>query len=301
MKNVMNNFKDYSVYLGIFFMTLGFTSCSDDDDGVIDEPDPTGSIVVDDEQTLSGNTLTVQSITVGQDSWLAAVDGSDATSNDFIADPVMLNEGTNTDVELTFNENAISDDGSGQEITLKLYSDNPAMGGSNVLTTETITVFAEGSGEAAFSDFDENSDNQLDRNEVPNTYQNNFEEWDADGDGSLNNEEFYGTVFSNTDADDDDGINEEEWTTGLNSMFGNRVEEGDFATFDADGDGILDSNEWNEGFADSEWFQTYDGDDDDMVTETEWDEGLFGDWDTDDDDLINEDEYNVYSPYVWTW
>ena len=298
MKNAMNNFKEYSLYVGIFFMMLGFTSCSEDDDGVIDEP--TGTIAVDDEQTLSGNTLTVQTVTVGQESWLAAVDGSDASSNNFIAGPVRLNEGTNTDVELTFNENAITDDGSGQQITLKLYSDNPAMGGSNVLTTETITVFAEGSGEAAFSDFDANADGFLDASEVPNIYADRFTEWDTDDDDLLNEDEFFTSAFGNTDADDDDMVNEDEWNAGFGGMFGNYVED-DFSTFDADADGFLNNDEWNETFADSDWFGTFDADDDNMVAEAEWDAGAFADWDTDDDDMINEDEFNVFSPFVSTW
>lgn len=311
MKNV-RNLKKLMLYVGALFLVFGFNSCSDDDDGT-PIVQATGMIQVDDQQTLSGNTLTVQNVTVGQDSWLAAVSVGDENTNNFIAQPVSVQEGTNSNVQLTFDENAITDDGSGQQVVLKLYADNQTSGtqgqwdasdepikDNNVLVTETITVFAESSGTAAFADFDTNADGSLDVNEVPATYQNNFTEWDADGDGSLSSAEFYNTTFFNTDADNDDAVSEEEWNTGFAGMFGNWSND-DFATFDADADGMLSSDEWNQVFAESQWFETYDADADTFVTEDEWDAGLFGDWDTNDDNIIDENEFNIYSPYVATW
>lgn len=313
MKNVVDKIKNYPIYLGIFFLVFSLIACSDDDDGVA-QIKPTGFFEIGEEYDLTGNTITLESITVGQDSWLVAVNPGEESSNNFISDPVMLDEGVNTDVELTFDEGAISDDGTGQEVVLKLYADHqtlgikgewdaadqPITGTNNALMTETITVFA-GTGETAvFADFDTNNDGNLDRTEVPNIYQNNFAEWDTDDDNLLNQDEFNTTTFSLTDMNDDDGIDTDEWDMGFASFFGNWNDD-DFATFDADSDGILTSAEWNEAFAESDWFGTFDSDDDDMVGEAEWDEGLFGDWDTNDDDMIDEDEFNVFSPFAMNW
>ena len=308
MKNV-KDLKKLMLYAGVLFLALGMFSCSDDDDGDV-VIEPTGIIVVDDEQTLTNNAITVNSVTVGQDSWLAAVAVGNENTNTFIAQPVSVEEGINTNVQLTFDENVITDNEVGQQVVLKLYADNQSSGtqgewdssdqpikDNNVLVTETITVFAE---DATFADFDTNSDGTLDMDEVPATYENNFAEWDVDDSGSLSSEEFYNTVFGNTDTDDDDFISEDEWNLGYAGLFGNWSTD-DFATFDADEDGVLSSEEWNTVFADSDWFETYDADADTFVTEAEWDTGLFGDWDTDDDDLISETEYDLYSPYVLTW
>lgn len=309
MKNV-KNLKKWMLYLGVLFLLIGLSSCSDDDDGDV-VVEPTGSFAVGEEFSLTGNTLTIESVTVGQNSWLVAVNPGDENTNNFISDPVMLEEGTNTNVMLTLDETAITDDGTGQQIVLKLYADNatsgtvgewdssdePIMDG-NTLVTETVTIFAED--DTAFADFDTNNDGSLDMDEVPATYQNNFTEWDTDDSGSLSSEEFYNTVFGNTDADDDDLISEDEWNLGYDGLFGNWSDD-DFATFDADDSGFLDIDEWNNNFADSQWFEEYDADDDTFVTEDEWDTGLFGDWDADDNELINEAEFDLYSPYVVGW
>lgn len=301
MKNG-KNLQKFMFYAGMLLMLVAFNSCSDDDDGTI-TPLPTGTFnLASDEYTLMDNTIVLESITVGQTSWLTAVNvGSEATNN-FIADPVKLQQGENTDVELVFDEGAISDDGEGQQIVLRLYDDTGSTAGSwdssdrAIAETETITVFEASE---SFADFDIDENGTLDADEILATYQNNFEEWDADGDG-LDSEEFYITTFANTDADDDDSISAEEWDAGFAAMFGGWIDD-DFDTFDDNADDVLSLDEWNIAFADSEWFDTYDENADTLVSEDEWDAGLFADWDTTDDDLIDEDEFNVYSPYVMTW
>ncbi|NJW53160.1 DUF7282 domain-containing protein [Salinimicrobium oceani] len=314
MKNVKFDLKRFFLYLGFLFLAVNLVSCSDDDDAGDIQLRPTASFDLNEEYTLVGNTITLESITVGQRSWLVAVNAGSENTNNFISEPVLLQSGENTNVQLTFDEDAISDDGNGQQVVLKLYADNttggtsgewdssdqPIMTANNVLITKTITVFTDDDSTAVFADFDTNGDGSLDADEVPATYQNNFTEWDADADGSLSMEEFYNTSFANTDMDDDDGISEEEWNTGFAGMFGNWADD-DFASFDADADGVLDSDEWNTVFGESNWFETYDADSNTFVTEDEWNTGLFGDWDLNDDDMIDEDEFNAYSPYVANW
>ncbi|HER41162.1 MAG TPA: hypothetical protein ENO10_08080, partial [Salinimicrobium catena] len=126
MKNV-KDLKKLMLYAGVLFLALGLVSCSDDDDGDV-VIEPTGLIVVDDEQTLSNNAITVNSVTVGQDSWLAAVAVGNENTNTFIAQPVSVKEGTNTNVQLTFDENVITDNEVGQQVVLKLYADNQSSG-----------------------------------------------------------------------------------------------------------------------------------------------------------------------------
>ena len=314
MKDVLKNLKHYSVYLMILCLTVSLQSCSNDDDGVA-EIDPSGLFEVGEEFTLSGNSIMLESIRVEQDSWLVAVEPGSESTNNFIADPVMLDEGLNSNVQLTFDEGAISDDGMGQQVVLKLYADNPTQGTpgdwdpmdepitgtNNVLLTETITIFAEDDGSTgAFADFDTNNDGVLDSTEVTGIYANNFEEWDTDDDDLLDQDEFNTTTFSLTDMDDNDGVDEDEWNDGFASFFGNWNND-DFATFDEDANNIINTDEWNSAFADSEWFGTFDSNDDEFLGEDEWDAGLFNDWDANDDDEIDEDEFNIFSDFSMNW
>lgn len=312
MKDVIKNWTRYPAYLLVLCLTLGLSSCSDDDDGII-EPDPTGFFDVEEVQFLSGNTLTLGTIEVGQDSWLVAVLPGDEGTDNFVAGPVMLQEGSNSSVTLNFDDNVVPADGS-QEVILKLYTDDQnegtqgefdeadreIMDDDGMMLLESILVFGENSNEATFNALDINNDNMLDVNELPAIYQDNFGEWDTDDDGELSSTEFYDTAFFLSDTDDDDLIDEDEWNMGFNSFYGEWIDD-DFATFDADADGFLDADEWDNAFADSAWFGDFDADDDTFVTDTEWDEGIFDGWDLDDDTFIDDEEWNDFADFVTFW
>lgn len=314
MKRLSIDFSKYLLYVAMTFFAVGLTSCSNDDDDDTFVA-PTGSITVEDNQTVTDNMIVIQNVTVSQDAWVVAVMGENASSNDFITEPVWVDSGSNSDVELTFDDDVEFTGGdAGDEITIKLYAENPTGGtqgewdssdtpimAGNTIVSETITVFVEDTAGQGFSDFDANADGFLDAEELSGTYVNDFTTWDADADGELNEEEFYNTTYLNTDVDDDDLISEDEWNQGYASMYSNYVDEADFATYDTDADGSLSSEEWMTGFGETEWFTTYDADASANVSEAEWDTGLFADWDTDGDSMISEDEYNNYSAYTNNW
>lgn len=126
MKNVMNNLgnniKNYSVYLGIFFLALG-TSCSDDDDGDIIPPEtPRGSITAND-QTISQDTLIVDNVQADTDAWLVVrrTDESGAS----MAQPVFIEENTNSGFSVQLNsgwDNEVTTEG--ETVVLLLYRDD---------------------------------------------------------------------------------------------------------------------------------------------------------------------------------
>lgn len=145
MKNVMinlgNNFKTYSVYFGIFFMALGLTSCSDDDDGVITPPEvPMGSISASD-QTVTGDSLMVDNVQAETDAWLV-VRRSDETGES-LADPVFIAENTNTSIIVnlfgTWSDGVTE---GGETVMLLLYRDDGdgtyESGEDNVLLTNEL-------------------------------------------------------------------------------------------------------------------------------------------------------------------
>ncbi len=316
MRTLSNNFGSYLLYLSLALFTLGFTSCNGDDDvdDIIDPDEPTGSIVAVD-QTITNNTIVVQTVTVGQDSWLVAVMTSEEDTNNFITDMVSIEEGVNSNVELTLDENANLTGGeAGTEITLKLFADNPDAGTQGVFdpeddeimdengafARETITVIMEDN-RAVFGDFDQDADGFLNRDEFDSSFPNNFSDSDTDADGFLNEDEFNVANFGNADANDDGFVDDDEFNSAATGLFGNYVGDDDFGNFDTDGDGVLSNDEFGVGFSGTDLFGNYDVDDDDNLTDTELNDGFFGDLDTNADGMIDEDEFNVYNTYTSTW
>lgn len=94
-------------------------------------------------------------------------------------------------------------------------------------------------------------------------------------------------VFDDWDADDDDALSEEEFSDNVDW----------FESYDENDDGVLTEAEYQTGFAEdfgkASDFDTYDTDGNGEITEEEFNTGLFEDLDQDDDDLIGEDEWGV--------
>lgn len=120
MKNVVGTIKTYSLYLGVSAMALGFTACSDDDDGDI-IPDGNASITAED-QTVEGNTLIIVNVDVDDDGWIVVRRGSE--TGEIIAEPVFLDDDRTpqTDVEVPLNTDANLEDG--ETLVVMLYEDN---------------------------------------------------------------------------------------------------------------------------------------------------------------------------------
>lgn len=120
MKNVVEKMKTYSLYLGVSAMALGFTACSDDDDGDI-IPDGSASITAED-QTIVSNTLIIGNVDVDDDGWIVVRRGSE--TGEIIAEPVFLDDDQTpqTDVEVPLNTDANLEDG--ETLVVMLYEDN---------------------------------------------------------------------------------------------------------------------------------------------------------------------------------
>ena len=314
MKNLWT-LKKLMLLSGVFFLVICFIGCSSSDE--LDDPDvspnfnPTGSIDTEGQQWLYENSLLVD-VTAGQLSWLAAVEKGNEITNDFIAKPIRVIQGS-TSVVLTFNENVIPDDQIGKEVVLKLYADNPKDGLKGqwddsdipIMDTNgqilTKTFFVINYSDFAF--FDLNDDGLLDFQEALPSYiaTNYFRTWwDSDGNGSLDKEEFYNAFFYNSDYNSDNFLDENEWNLGFMALFIDWTEN-NFTDFDEDENQRLSPEEWTNIFGDSQWFETYDTDGNTIVTENEWNLGLFGNWDQNTDNLIDEDEFERYYFYILSW
>lgn len=152
MRTLSNSFTKYLMYFVLSIFAVGFTSCSNDDDiddVIIDpDPDPTGSITAED-QTISQNTIVVQSVTVGQDSWLVARNAGEEGETGIVSEAVFL-EGpdTHTNVELTLTSDAnLSGEEGGDDIVLMLHRDAGTAGTFEYdATTDPDTPIRDGTG-----------------------------------------------------------------------------------------------------------------------------------------------------------
>lgn len=138
MKRLSIDFSKYLLYFALTFFAVGLTSCSNDDDvdDVIPQPDrATGSITVND-QTLSNNTINIESVTVGQDSWLVARNVGSENQAGVVSDTVFLEEGTHTNVQLELTSDAnITGGEEGDQIVIMLHEDTGTAGTFNYTGT----------------------------------------------------------------------------------------------------------------------------------------------------------------------
>lgn len=122
MKRLMKNTKYYSSILGILFLAFGVTSCEDDDLPDV-PPTPVAEITASD-QTISQNVIWVDEVTVDQNAWLVTkkVKEDDSFTSP-IADPVLVEEGTQTDIAVQLDTDTIAIE-DGTRIILQLYTDD---------------------------------------------------------------------------------------------------------------------------------------------------------------------------------
>lgn len=99
-----------------------------------------------------------------------------------------------------------------------------------------------------------------------------------------------GDYFSQWDMDQQQGLNQDEFTTGLQ-------DQGTFGDWDADGDGMIDQQDFQNAFGDADWydeglFNEWDMDGDGNLMEEEVSQGLFEEWDENGDGVLTQDEFH---------
>ena len=146
-----------------------------------------------------------------------------------------------------------------------------------------------------FGDFDSNMDNSIDRDEFNSVYSNNFSNWDANADGNLEDREFYETTFNRLDTDMDGNLGQTEWGDGYDNVFGDYLGTRDLGQFDIDGDNMISSDEYYNGFADSDFYRSYDANSDSSIDPDEFNETVFNSWDENGDGILDNTEFDMYS------
>lgn len=100
-----------------------------------------------------------------------------------------------------------------------------------------------------------------------------FNEWDADNNDEVVEDEFYGGVYESWDEDDNGYVDSDEFEAGVGAYYEDYDydEYGEYDEWDADNNDELDENEFEDSVADT---------------------GVYDDWDANGDDTINENEFD---------
>lgn len=148
-----------------------------------------------------------------------------------------------------------------------------------------------------FDTFDTDRDGKLNNPEFSERNKSDYEKWDANKDGNLDYVELSDMAYENFDRDRDDFIDEDEWNEGINTGVGESLREEDYNALDFNQDGMLDADEWNNAKNNNTWFDRYDSNKDGLIDNEEWNISTFDDWDINDDNFVDENEFNDYDAF----
>lgn len=146
-----------------------------------------------------------------------------------------------------------------------------------------FAALAAGPAMAQEAGWDADSDGMLSAEEFAEGFRERaiFSNWDQDSDGLISENEFNGGVYNSYDLDDSDSLDEAEYDTvdaGAPGYWNTDATVESYQAWDVDGDGVVLSNEFSDGFSEV---------------------GLLGEWDVDQDGALNEEEFTtgVYDRY----
>ncbi|HET7360348.1 MAG TPA: hypothetical protein VFI78_00275 [Salinimicrobium sp.] len=133
MKTILKNTKKLSLYFGFLFIAIGLFGCSDDDDAIPDEPNEPLAEITAEDQVITQNILIVEEVMVDRPSWLLVKKVNDDNSfTNPIAEPLLLSEGTESDITVELNSDEVTLE-DGARLILQLYVDD----GDGVFDAET--------------------------------------------------------------------------------------------------------------------------------------------------------------------
>ncbi|MFC0202578.1 EF-hand domain-containing protein [Paracoccus rhizosphaerae] len=145
------------------------------------------------------------------------------------------------------------------------------------------------------ADWDVDGDSMLSAEEFADGFRERaiFSNWDQDSDGLISDNEFTGGVYNSYDLDDSDGLDEAEYGVvddGAPGYWNAGVTSADYEAWDIDGDGVVLSNEFADGFSEVGLLGEWDVDRDGALNEEEFTTGVYDRYDEDDTGIIEEPE-----------
>jgi Ca2+-binding EF-hand superfamily protein len=142
-----------------------------------------------------------------------------------------------------------------------------------------------------FATHDRDGDGRITREEAQAFSQEKWQKFDANGNGTLERQEFNDGIFAAVDADNSGAIDRQEAR-----MLANWGVEEEFDSLDGDSDTSITRAELDEALGENEGiFANWDLDSDDQIADNEWEDGFYGLFDHDDSGDIDENEWNKVS------
>ena len=120
-----------------------------------------------------------------------------------------------------------------------------------------------------------------------------YNRWNTNGDAGLDRNEFGTGLFGVWDRDRNNQIDETEWNNAVSHWYPAGANYGTYADWNTNGDGWLDTNEFNSGLDRTGFYNGWDTNTDNVIDTNEYDTGLFNLWDTNRDTNIDANEWDL--------
>lgn len=167
----------------------------------------------------------------------------------------------------------------------------------NTFTFCTALTFAGVAFAQSTQDWDSDGDGSLNRDEWSAGMDSSsaFGDWDTNASGMIEAEEFGEGMFARYDADGDGFLTSGEWDDGIDATYGEDGADLDLANWDSDGDGQLSREEFGSQFETNDLFDEYRSSANfdtsaEGLSQDEFNTGMFDQMDRNDDDILSEDE-----------
>ncbi len=148
-----------------------------------------------------------------------------------------------------------------------------------------------------YEDFDVDGDGWIEKEEFRTVFVANFwNDWNNVDNDYLDDEDFYTFNYKLIDIDNDDLLTLDEWTYGCNYYYGDYLVD-DFDAYDIDGDGFLEYVEYYDVLYDTDYYVAWDIDKDTYLSQAELAENVFERWDLNDTGLLSRSEYKNFDKY----
>lgn len=137
---------------------------------------------------------------------------------------------------------------------------------------------------------DKDGDGLYDINEFGKTYSKGYNDWDIDGDGKINDQEFFDNTYNRLDVNHDGRLTNEEWASG-SADYDGFISDDDYSTNPPQ---YLSKNEFRERFKNTDYYQSHDINRDGFIDSDEMVQSKFNRYDKNKDGKLDAEEIKGY-------
>lgn len=151
--------------------------------------------------------------------------------------------------------------------------------------------------QVTYNDYDANRDGAIDNDEFNERFSDNYDDYDTNRDGSISDRELYEANFNSLDDNGDRNLTQEEWEVGYDNMYGEHLDSNDFNRYDSDGNENISNEEYYNSLRTTDYYSSFDTNSDGSLDRDEMNQGIFNQWDRNQDGRIDNTEYDESSSF----